>query len=133
MGSSPSNLFGNGKGRCRSSLQAHSVDKMDKRLALIAMAIFSLGCVCDHLTTAYGLTLPNITELNNSVVLLNEYGVWHVIELLVIATGLCSGLFIIRLKPCAITKLSTIALMSGGFIRFSAGLQNLTTILNTLT
>jgi len=68
-----------------------------------------------------------------NVILLKENGVWHVIELLVIATGLCSGIFIIRLKPCAITKLSTIALLSGGFIRFGVGLQNLTTILSTLT
>jgi len=133
MGSKPSKLLRYGKGRCRNNLLAFNREKRDKRIVLIAMAIFSLGCICDHLTTAYGLTLPNIMELNMNVILLKENGVWHVIELLVIATGLCSGIFIIRLKPCAITKLSTIALLSGGFIRFGVGLQNLTTILSTLT
>lgn len=106
---------------------------MDNRLEFTAMAIFLLGCLCDHLTTAYGLTLQGMTELNSNVLLLVRYDVWHFFELLVIATGIGLGFLAVRSKLGEITKLSMMVLLSGGIIRFYAGLHNLTIILNTLS
>lgn len=106
---------------------------MENRLEFTAITIFLSGCLCDHLTTAYGLTMQGITELNLNVLLLVGYGVWHYIEFLVIAAGIGSCLLAIRSKSDEIIKLSTIALLSGGIIRFYAGLHNLTLILNILS
>ena len=124
-----------GNGKWWSTEQSAGVRgvRMVKKLGFAAIAIFTLGCVCDHFTTAYGLTLPNIMELNENVLFLMGYGVWHIFEFLVMVVGIGSGIIIIKLKSCAITKLSTIALVSGGLIRFGAGLQNLTVIINSLT
>jgi len=77
--------------------------------------------------------LQGITELNLNVLLLGGYGVWHYIELLVIAAGIGSGFLAVRSELGEITKLSMIVLLSGGIIRFYAGLHNLTIILNILS
>lgn len=106
---------------------------MDDRLGFTALAIFSLGCVCDHLTTAYGLTLPNVTELNMNVLILLGYGVWHLVEFLVIAAGIGSGFLAVRSKSGVIPRLSMMILFSGGLIRFYAGLHNLIIIINILS
>jgi len=71
-------------------------------------------------------------ELNVNVLLLMGYGVWHFVEFIVIAAGIGSG-FLAAGKSGAIPRLSMMALLSGGLIRFFAGLHNLTIILSTLS
>lgn len=106
---------------------------MENRLVFVAMAIFSLGCLCDHLTTAYGLTLPNIAELNMNILLLMGCGIWHFVESLVVASGIGSGFLAVRSKSVPILRASMIALFSGGLIRFYAGLHNLTIMFSTIS
>ena len=94
---------------------------------------FALSCLFDHVTTFYGLLLPNVTEMNGCVLLLMGFGIWHLIESMVIMAGIGSGCLASMSKSDPVLKLSTVALMSGGLVRFSAGIQNITIILNALT
>lgn len=96
-------------------------------------AFFSFSCVFDHITTFYGLFIPNVSEINVIVLFLMGYGIWHLIEIVIIMAGIGSGCLAFISKSDVILKLSTISLMSCGLIRFSAGIQNLTIILNVLT
>ena len=100
---------------------------------LLSMMLFASGCIFDHLTTAYGLTLPTVTEMNKIVLPLIGYGVWHIIEILIIVAGTCSGFIAVRLKSNLTRNLSMIALTMVGLIRLYAGTQNLTIIFKILT
>ena len=106
----------------------------NKLKAIIAgTTFFALSCLFDHVTTLYGLLLPNVTEINGYVLLLMGYGIWHLIESMIIIAGISSGCLASMSKSDPVLKLSTIALMSGGLVRFSAGIQNIAIILNALT
>ena len=102
-------------------------------LELAAMVIFVVGCICDHLTTAYGLMLPNIHELNMNVLFLMGHGLWHIAEILIIMAGVGSGYLALKSESNLVVNLSTFMLMSGGLFRFYASIQNLTIILNVIT
>jgi len=100
---------------------------------IVAIIVFASGGLLDHLTTGYGLSLPYLSEMNPAVLLLVEWGIWHVVELLIIAAGVCSGYLIILSKSYGLICASTIGLLSGGLLRLYVGLQNLTLIINALT
>jgi len=95
--------------------------------------IFVLGSIFDHLTTAYGLMLPNIHELNMNVLFLMGHGLWHIAEILIIMAGVGSGYLALKSESNVVVNLSTFMLMSGGLFRFYASIQNLTIILNVIT
>lgn len=101
------------------------------KLVLLGTTFFALSCIFDHITTVYGLFLPNVSEMNVNVLFLMGCGVWHLVEILIIAAGISSSYLALNSRSTAILRVSTIALLSGGFIRFFAGLHNLTIILNT--
>lgn len=105
-------------------------DLSRKRFEVVAIAIFTFGCLLDHVTTAYGLTLPNVAELNVNVLLLSECDIWHIVEILIIAAGIVSGVLLFRGDLSFRQRSPVTALLIVGFIRFVAGVHNITVILN---
>lgn len=109
-------------------------ENMRKDKALLSIVIFfSLGCIFDHLTTAYGINLSALAEMNPIVLLLMKYDLWHEIEILVITTGVCYGILVVSLRSSLASDISMKALMVSGLIRFCVGFQNLTIIIRALT
>jgi hypothetical protein len=96
-----------------------------KRAALTVVLIFSIGCVLDHLTTGYGLTLPAVNEMNPLITQLMEYGVWHLVEALVIILGLLSGCIMADLPSIELFSIPASFLTSVGFLRLIFALNNL--------
>ena len=68
------------------------------KTALLGIVVFSFGCFFDHLTTAYGLTLPHIIERNPIVLTVIGFGIWHIFEILIMGTGILTGLIASRSK-----------------------------------
>lgn len=102
------------------------------KVVLFAVLFFTLGCVFDHLTTAYGVNLPSIVETNSMVKLLMEHGVWHCVEICVMVTAICYGLFIIRTGLRATLGIYLTLMMTTGSFRLYAGILNLTIIMKAL-
>ncbi len=96
-----------------------------KKAALTVVLVFSIGCVLDHLTTGYGLNLPEVNELNPFVEQLIGYGVWHTVEALVIILGLLSGYLMVDLPSIELFSIPASFLTSVGFIRLIVALNNL--------
>ncbi|KON31243.1 hypothetical protein AC482_01465 [miscellaneous Crenarchaeota group-15 archaeon DG-45] len=119
------------RGRSRSS-EAVGCSMKGGWLWLAAMAVFVLGCVFDHLTTAYGLMLPDICELNMNVLFLMRRGLWHLSEMLVIMAGAGSGYLALKSRSNMTVNLSSLMLISAGLFRFYASMQNLSLILNVM-
>lgn len=118
----------------RCGIYLNASESMGKDKALLLMVVFfSLGCVFDHLTTAYGINLSGLAEMNPIVLLLMKYDVWHEIEILVITTAICYGILVVSLRSSLASDISMKALMVSGLIRFCVGFQNLTIIFRALT
>lgn len=101
-------------------------------LAMLALLVFSLGCGFDHLTTVYGISLPNITESNPVVLHLMELGVWSETETLVILLGMLFGITIGRAEENKFKDLSMTVLATVGCTRFLAAFNNLALIIKAI-
>lgn len=102
------------------------------RLKICIVAFFAMGCLFDHLTTSYGLSLSTFVETNPIVTSLMEQGIWHVIEILTITVGVCYGLYSLCSTKGGAAALSLRVLTFAGLIRFFAGFQNLSVILQVV-
>jgi hypothetical protein len=97
---------------------------------LLAMIIFTSGCIVDHITTYYGLSMPTIKEANPVVLLMIGTGIWNVVEILIIAMGTTSGLILSSTKSRWMVTMSIFALMGVGLVRLYAGVHNIVLITN---
>ncbi len=102
------------------------------RLKICIVAFFAMGCLFDHLTTSYGLSLSTFVETNPIVTSLVEQGIWNVIEILTITAGVCYGLYSLCSTKGGAAALSLRVLTFAGLIRFFAGFQNLSVILQVM-
>jgi hypothetical protein len=103
------------------------------RLILFVVAFFALGCLFDHLTTSYGLSSLTLCETNPMVMGLVERGIWHEMETLVIVVGVFYGLYSLKSMLGSSAHTSLRVLTFAGLIRFFAGFQNLSVILNVVS
>lgn len=99
---------------------------------VLGVLIFSVGCLLDHITTAYGLTIPGIVETNPFVLRMINYGVWHFFEFLILISGIFFGFNLASLKSGASKFFFIFALNAVGLCRFLAGLNNLEIIFRIL-
>ena len=104
-------------------------DNMGKA-ELLAMIVFTSGCIVDHITTYYGLSMPMVKEANPVVLLMIGAGVWNVVEILIIAMGTTSGFILSSTKSRRMVTMSILALMVVGLVRLYAGVHNIVLITN---
>lgn len=102
------------------------------KLIILTVLVFSAGCAFDHLTTLYGISLPNITEANPVVLQLMELGIWPATELFIILAGAVCGVIISRMESSKLNDFSLNVLAVVGLSRFFAAFNNLFVIVNAL-
>ena len=100
------------------------------KVAIAAVLIFSFGCYFDHLTTVYGIILPNLTEANPVVLQLIELGIWHETEIFLIIIGIYCGIIVGSMKPSKMNEFSLSVLATAGLSRFVVAISNLVLIIN---
>jgi hypothetical protein len=104
-----------------------------RHITNFTLIVFTLGCVLDHLTTAYGVTLFSIVESNPMVVMLMEFGIWHEFELLVISVGVLQIFVTYFIKSnIFFYYFSNCLMMFAGLVRYYAALHNITVIMTAL-
>ena len=102
------------------------------KLTVLAVVVFYSGCLFDHLTPLYGVSLPTISEVNPVVLRLMEIGIWFEVEIFVILLGILCGIVISSMKPSKLNALSVNALTAVGLTRALVAFSNLTLIINAL-
>jgi len=98
------------------------------RAELLAMMLFTTGCIVDHVTTYYGLSLPTIEEANPVVLFMIGSGIWNAVEILVIVMGNSSGVLLSGSKSRGILMMSIASLVAVGLVRLYAGVHNIALI-----
>jgi hypothetical protein len=99
---------------------------------LSTMMVFTVGCIVDHVTTYYGLTLPNVEELNKLVLMLIETGLWNLFEVSLLFIGNVYGIFVSSSKSKIMVVFSLTLLFLVGIVRLSAGFHNMMIIFNVV-
>lgn len=98
---------------------------------LFAMMIFTSGCVLDHVTTYYGLSLPTIEEANQFVLFMIGADIWAIVELLLLVVG--NSLVIVKFgSDSKGITIMAVTLTAVGFIRLFVGVHNILLITNVL-
>ena len=100
------------------------------KVELIAMMIFTTGCIVDHITTYYGLLVPTIEEANPVVLFMIGAGIWNAVEFLIIAIGNGSGFILSGEKSRGIMTMLIVTLTVAGLVRLIAGVHNIMLISN---
>lgn len=103
-----------------------------EKAELLSMTVFTVGCIVDHVTTYYGLSIPTVEEINPVVLLLIGSGIWNLVEIILIAAGNVSGLVISGLKSKIMVSCSITSLLTVGFVRLYAGFHNMMIIFNII-
>ena len=86
----------------------------------------------DHVTTSYGLTLPNVTELNQLVLMMILSGSWNLVEVSLLIIGNVCGFFVSGSKSEIMGVFSMTLLLLVGFVRLFAGFHNMIVIFNVI-
>lgn len=97
---------------------------------LLAMMLFTTGCVVDHITTYYGLSLPTIEEANPVVLFMIGTGIWNAVEIMIIAMGNSTGLILSSTRSRKLASMLVFTLMTVGIVRLCAGVHNIVLITN---
>jgi len=100
--------------------------------ALFTMMVFTAGSIVDHVTTYYGLTLPNVIELNQVVLMMIGSGVWNLVEVSLLIIGNINGFFVSDSKSEIMAVFSMTLLLLVGIVRLFAGFHNMMVIFNVV-
>ena len=96
------------------------------------MMFFTAGCIVDHVTTYYGLTLPNVEELNPLVLMMIGSGSWNLVEVSILIIGNVYGFFVSGSKSEIMVAFSMTLLLLVGIVRLFAGFHNMMVIFNVV-
>ena len=99
---------------------------------LFAMMVFTAGSLVDHVTTSYGLTLPNVEELNPLVLMMIGSGSWLLVETSILIIGNVYGFFVSGSKSEIMVVFSMTSLLVVGIVRIFAGFHNMMIIFNVV-
>ncbi|EMR74246.1 hypothetical protein MCGE09_00637 [Thaumarchaeota archaeon SCGC AB-539-E09] len=104
-----------------------------RHFTILTMIIFTLSCVLDHLTTAYGVTLFSVVESNPMVIMLMDFGIWHEFELMVISVGILQIFVTYFIRSNVFFYYFSNSLMIfAGLVRYYSALHNVTVIMTAL-
>jgi hypothetical protein len=97
---------------------------------LLAMMIFTTGCIVDHITTYYGLSVPTIEEANPVVLFMIGTGIWNAVDILIIVMGNSTGFILSGEKSRGIMTMLIVTLVVAGLVRMVAGVHNIMLVSN---
>jgi hypothetical protein len=100
------------------------------RAELLAMILFTSGCIVDHVSTHYGLSLPTVEEANPVVLFMIGTGIWNAVEIMIIVMGNSSGFILSGTKSRNLVTMFVFTLMAVGIVRLYAGVHNIVLISN---
>ena len=100
------------------------------KVELLAMMIFTTGCIVDHITTYYGLLVPTIEEANPVVLFMIGAGIWNAVDILIIVIGNSSGFILSGSKTRGIMTMLIVTLTIAGLVRMIAGVHNIMLVSN---
>ena len=89
-----------------------------------------IGVLLDQFSTRFGLKNPNIIEMNNYAVIMMDYGIWIIVDLLAVFITILLTHFIIKLWNFKYRQLIALFPYTFGVLKLLTGLSNISLIIS---
>ena len=89
-----------------------------------------IGVLLDQFSTRFGLKNPNIIEMNNYAVIMMDYGIWIIVDLLAVFITILLTHFIIKFWNFKYRQLIALFPYTFGVLKLLTGLSNISLIIS---
>lgn len=89
-----------------------------------------IGVLIDQFSTRFGLKNPNIIEMNTHTVIMMDYGIWIIIDLLAVCITILLTHFIIKFWNFKYRQIIALFPFTFGVLKFVTGLSNISLIIS---
>ncbi len=89
-----------------------------------------IGVLLDQFSTRFGLKNPNIIEMNNYAVIMMDYGIWIIVDLLAVFITILLTHFIIKFWNFKYRQLIALFPYTFGVFKLLTGLSNISLIIS---
>lgn len=89
-----------------------------------------IGVLLDQFSTRFGLINPNIIEMNNYAVIMMDYGIWIIVDLLAVFITILLTHFIIKFWNFKYRQLIALFPYTFGVLKLLTGLSNISLIIS---
>ena len=89
-----------------------------------------IGVLLDQFSTRFGLKNPNIIEMNNYAVIMMDYGMWIVIDLLAVLITILLTHFLIKCWNFKYRQIIALFPFTFGVLKLVTGLSNISLIIS---
>ncbi len=89
-----------------------------------------IGVLLDQFSTRFGLKNPNIIEMNNYAVIMMDYGIWVIVDLLAVFITILLTHFIIKFWNFKYRQLIALFPYTFGVFKLLTGLSNISLIIS---
>ncbi len=91
-----------------------------------------IGVLLDQFSTRFGLINPNIIEMNNYAVIMMDYGIWIIVDLLAVFITILLTHFIIKFWNFKYRQLIALFPYTFGVFKLLTGLSNISLIISVI-
>jgi len=89
-----------------------------------------IGVLIDQFSTRFGLKNPNIIEMNTHTVIMMDYGIWIIIDLLAVFITILLTHFIIKFWNFKYRQIIALFPFTFGVLKFVTGFSNISLIIS---
>jgi hypothetical protein len=89
-----------------------------------------IGVLLDQLSTRFGLKNPNIIEMNNYAVIMMDYGIWIIIDLLAVIITILLTHFLIKCCNFKYRQIIAFFPFTFGVLKLVTGFLNISLIIS---
>jgi len=89
-----------------------------------------IGVLIDQFSTRFGLKNPNIIEMNTHTVIMMDYGIWIIIDLLAVFITILLTHFIIKFWNFKYRQIIALFPYTFGVLKLLTGLSNISLIIS---
>ena len=116
--------------RFSARLSQTEIDRLFGKFVMFSYLLSFIGVLLDQFSTRFGLRNLNIIELNPYSVIMMDYGIWLIIDLMAVLVTILLTHYIIKFWDFKFRQLLALFPFSFGVLKLVTGLSNIFLIIS---
>jgi hypothetical protein len=116
--------------RTRARVTQTGIDRTLGKFVTFSYLLSFLGVLLDQISTRFGLGNLNLIEMNPYVVIMMEYGIWIIIDLIAVLVTILFTHYVIKFWNFKFRQLLALFPFSFGVLKLVTGLSNIILIIS---
>jgi hypothetical protein len=116
--------------RARARVNRPGIDRPLGKFVTFSYFLSFLGVLLDQISTRFGLGNLNLIEMNPYVVIMMEYGIWIIIDLIAVLVTILFTHYVIKFWNFKFRQLLALFPFSFGVLKLVTGLSNIILIIS---